>query len=217
MPRELNPELFGPRKQTLPTSHALPSQNTMPHHHSAHSAAPAGGGFTNSHGHAGGNASQSAVQQAILNHPAVSYQQPQMQMPTAPAVHEFEMSEQYRRKIRDLENQVAVLSQKVEKLSSVLDQRFTTLSQTEKAFEQQVKERFEEMSASQAAAVSKLTERRVADVKIQEMIDRHNQLVLNFETRMNQIHKVASEQEMKVMTYQATIDEILREIRNSRR
>lgn len=183
MARELNPELFGPRKPaTVPDR-----QKTAP----------------------------SPVTQAILSHPAVSYTQ--TQVPTPPSVAEFEMTEQYRRKIRDLENQVAVLTQKVEKLSSILDQRFTQLSQSQKAFETQIKERFEEMGASQAAALSKMNERRVADVKIQEMIDRHNQMVLNFETRMNHIHKVASEQEMKIMTYQATIDEILREIRNARR
>lgn len=183
MPRELNPELFGPRKaQTVPNQQMTPAQ----------------------------------VTQAILGaHGSVAAQHQALQMPTAPAVQEFEMAEQYRRKIRDLENQVAVLSQRLEKVTAMYEQRVTQIAQAQKAFEQQTRERFEEMSTSHASAVSKLTERRVADVKIQEMIDRHNQLVLNFETRMNQIHKVASEQEMKIMTYQATIDEILREIRNA--
>jgi hypothetical protein len=187
MPRELNPELFGPRK----TSNAPSSPQMSP----------------------------AQVAQAILGQPTSAYQmhQASLQQPTPPSVQEFEMNEQTRRKIRDLENQVAVLNQKLEKLSSSFEQRMFQASQAHKALEAKMGDQFREMHETQAAATSKLTERRVADAKIQEMIDRHNQLVLQFEQRMNQIHKIASEQEMKIMTYQATIDEILREIRNTRR
>ncbi|MEK6555805.1 MAG: hypothetical protein AABZ31_11220 [Bdellovibrionota bacterium] len=127
--------------------------------------------------------------------------------------HMYETPEAVKRKIRDLENQVQVLQQKIEKLSASFDQRMTQTQSTQKSIEMSLKSSLQEMAQNQANTISKMNERRVADAKIQEMVDRHNSLVQNFEIRMAAMHKVSSEQEMKLMTYQATIDEILREIR----
>lgn len=130
---------------------------------------------------------------------------------------QIETTEAFRRKIRDLENQIQVLNQRMEKMAQHIEQRLTHSQNSQKSLEMSIKNSFQEVAKNQAQTTSKMTERRVSDAKIQEMVDRHNQLVLGFEQRMNQVHKVSSEQEMKLMTYQATIDEILREIRNFKR
>ncbi len=130
---------------------------------------------------------------------------------------QIETTEAFRRKIRDLENQIQVLNQRLEKMAQHIEQRLGHSQNSQKSLEMSIKNSFQEVAKNQAQTTSKMTERRVSDAKIQEMVDRHNQLVLGFEQRMNQVHKVSSEQEMKLMTYQATIDEILREIRNFKR
>lgn len=129
------------------------------------------------------------------------------------SAHQYDTPEALKRKIRDLENQVQVLQQKVEKMTLNFEQRLAMTQSTQKSIELSLKSSLQEMAHNQANTLSKLNERRAADAKIQEMVDRHNLLVQNFEIRMSNMHKVSTEQEMKLMTYQATIDEILREIK----
>ena len=129
------------------------------------------------------------------------------------SAHTYETPEAVKRKIRDLENQIQVLQQKIEKMSSNFEQRLAQTQSTQKSIEMSLKSSLQEMAQNQANTISKVNERRGADAKIHEMIDRHNSLVQNFEIRMAAMHKVSSEQEMKIMTYQSTIDEILREIK----
>lgn len=75
----------------------------------------------------------------------------------------------------------------------------------------------EQFTQQQVIFQSKFNERRNAEDRTQDLIDRHQMLVQNFESRLSQLQKVASEQEFKLKSYQATYDEILREIRNIKR
>lgn len=130
---------------------------------------------------------------------------------------DIETTEAFRRKIRELENQIQVLNQRMEKMAAHIEQKMQHHQNSQKSLEMSIKNSFQEVAKNQAATTSKMTQSRVSDAKIQDMVDRHNQLVLGFEQRMIAAQKVTSEQEMKLMTYQSTIDEILREIRNFRR
>jgi hypothetical protein len=120
------------------------------------------------------------------------------------------------KKMREVEAQVEVLNQKMERWAQIVEGKIQQLQVGQKNIVEHIKQVAENFSAQQAALHSKINERRGADVKAQELIDRHNQVVHNFENRINGLQKITSEQEMKLMTYQATYDEILREIRNIR-
>jgi myosin heavy subunit len=142
---------------------------------------------------------------------------PQLFGPTSAPVIKVEGAQQMQlqsKKVRDVEAQVEVLSEKLDRMVQMLDGKIQQLHGHQKALGEQMKQMAEGFSSQQAALISKVNERRGADIKMQELIDRHNQLVNTFEMRVNQLQKVTSEQEMKVMTYQATYDEVLREIRN---
>jgi uncharacterized protein YoxC len=117
------------------------------------------------------------------------------------------------RKIRDIEAQTDVLNQKLERLARIMEQKVQQLHAAQKALGEQIKQLATTMNEQNAAMHSRLNERRVADAKTQELFDRHNQLVNSFESKINQIQRVATEQEIKVMGYQSTYDEVLREIR----
>lgn len=126
-------------------------------------------------------------------------------------------SQAQQRKLREVEAQVEALNQKMDKWVQILDGKMQQLHSNQKNLMEQIKNTSENFSKQQASMQSRLNERRTADVKTQELFDRHNQLVHNFESRVSQIQKVSSEQEMKLLAYQATYDEILREIRNLKR
>lgn len=117
------------------------------------------------------------------------------------------------RKTRELEAQMDVLNQKIDKWAKILESKFQQMQSVQKNLGEQIRQVSENFSTQQAGIHSKLNERRSADVKVQELVDRHNQLIQSFEGRVSQMQRVASEQEMKLMSYQATYDEILREIR----
>ena len=121
------------------------------------------------------------------------------------------------KQVREIEAQVEVMNQKLDRWAQIVEQKIQQLSAGQKALGEQIKQ-LAEMTAKQNAAMhSRLSERRVAEAKTQELFDRHNQLVNSFEARINHVQKVATEQELKLMNYQATYEEVLREIRNLKR
>jgi peptidoglycan hydrolase CwlO-like protein len=136
--------------------------------------------------------------------------QPQMQiMDSSPNLNA--------RKMRELEVQNETLNQKIEKWVQILDGKIQKIQNSQKNLNDQFKMSTDNVAQQNAIILSKMNERRTADAKVQELVDRHNQLVHNFELRLNQLQKVTNEQEMKLMAYQSTYDEILREIRNLKR
>lgn len=59
---------------------------------------------------------------------------------------------------------------------------------------------------------TKANERRVAEGKIQELIDRHNSLIMNFENRMTHMSRIMNEQELKLYNATAALEDARREI-----
>ena len=133
-----------------------------------------------------------------------------------PAIKVDAGHQQVTKRLRDLEAQVEAVNQKMDRWAQILDGRIQQLHQSQKNLHEQIKMITDGFNKQMAQLHSKINERKTADVKTQELFERHNQLVHNFEVRINQIQKLSNEQEMKLMTYQATYDEILREIRNLR-
>lgn len=63
----------------------------------------------------------------------------------------------------------------------------------------------------------KFQERKALDAKIQEMVDRHNNVVKSFEVRMNQLQKLLVDKEAQVVAAQAAINETKMEIARLKR
>lgn len=134
-------------------------------------------------------------------------------MPEQKLLKEIESNDQLRRRVRELESQNVQLVQKIDKVSQMFEQKSIQQTQALKVLEERFKESLQELARQNAMLASKVSERKMADVKIQELVDRHNQLVQNFEVRLTGAQKISAEQERKLSGYQSTIDEILREIR----
>lgn len=125
--------------------------------------------------------------------------------------------EALKKKLREHESEILRLRQRVDKLTLNLEQRNVQYQQALRSLESQSKAATQELARKLQSMVAKFTEQRVSDAKTQKLIDRHNSLVQNFETRMGNMQKVTSEQELKLMGYQSTLDEIIREIRQLKR
>ena len=77
--------------------------------------------------------------------------------------------------------------------------------------------KFAEIAQKLASLTSKVTERKVSDGKIEDLLNRHNQTVENFELRLQQMQKVINEQEMQLMSYKSALTEAKREMEKLRR
>lgn len=64
---------------------------------------------------------------------------------------------------------------------------------------------------------AKLNERRTLDQKVQEMVDRHNNVIKSFEVRMNHLQKLLAEREAQVVAGQAALNEAKMEIARLKR
>jgi len=123
-------------------------------------------------------------------------------------------NQQLTKRLRDLEAQIETTNGKMDRWAQIIDGRLQQLTQSQKNVTEQIKYVTDSFNKQLAHLHSKINERKTADVKTQELFDRHNQIVHSFENRVGQLQKIVGEQEMKLMSYQATYDEILREIRS---
>lgn len=63
----------------------------------------------------------------------------------------------------------------------------------------------------------KLGERKTLDLKIQEMIDRHNSVLKSYELRLSQLQKLIAEREQQINATQAALNEAKMEIARLKR
>jgi chromosome segregation ATPase len=63
----------------------------------------------------------------------------------------------------------------------------------------------------------KLGERKILDMKVQEMIDRHNTVLKSYELRLSQLQKLIAEREQQVMAATASLNEAKMEIARMKR
>ncbi len=138
---------------------------------------------------------------------------PQLFGPVETPIVKIEGAAIQQRKVSEIESQIENVNQKLDRWAHIMEQKIQQLHTAQKTILGQMKQMSENFSGQIAGMHTKLSERRQVDAKTQEMIDRHNQLVNTFESRFQHLQKVTTEQEIKLMTYQSTYDEVLREIR----
>jgi TolA-binding protein len=64
---------------------------------------------------------------------------------------------------------------------------------------------------------NKLAERKALDMKIQEMVDRHNNIIKSFEVRLNHMQKLLAEKEAQTAAAFAALNEAKMEIARLKR
>ena len=75
----------------------------------------------------------------------------------------------------------------------------------------------QESMAKFAQISGRVNEGRITDSKVQELMDRHNQIIRNFENRLLSLQRLVSEQEMTLHNSQASLEEARNEIARLKR
>lgn len=121
-----------------------------------------------------------------------------------------------KRKVREVENRSKATESRLNSLASTSKTHMERVQGVCQRLDSNIKSTTQEMASRLSLLSGKMTEQRVSDTKIQALIDRHNSVVQSFEQRVAQLQKVISEQEMKILNYHSTLEEIRREFSRQR-
>lgn len=128
------------------------------------------------------------------------------------------------RQVGDLRSQINALQESVRTNNSQLQDfiknanmkmermalQIARLEQTHNAFALESGQKISQVN-------SKITERKSMDMKVQEMVDRHNNVIKSFEVRMGQLQKLLAEKDALLVSAQATLNDAKMEIARLKR
>lgn len=121
------------------------------------------------------------------------------------------------RKMKEFEAKIEQTSSRLNEFANAAKLKIERLTGATQRLDEIIKSGIQDLNGKQAQLISKVNERKVGDMKIQELVDRHNQLVQSFEVRLNQMQKIISEQEMQLLGSRSEIKEAQREIARMKR
>lgn len=115
------------------------------------------------------------------------------------------------------EKRAETFALKLEEISRLVHARLDRFSQAIVRMEEIQSATHQDTIGKIAQIVAKVNERKVSDNKVQELIDRHNTIIRNFENRLHSLQRLVSEQEMTLHNSQAALEETRAELAKSRR
>lgn len=115
------------------------------------------------------------------------------------------------------EKRAEALAAKMEEISRLVHGRLERFSQAIVRMEEIQAQTHQEFTGKMAQIVARVNERKVSDNKVQELIDRHNTVIRNFENRLHSLQRLVSEQEMALHNSQAALEETRAELMKARR
>jgi chromosome segregation ATPase len=116
------------------------------------------------------------------------------------------------KQIKDLEAQIGFNSGRIDEVTKASKLKFDSLQKANKQTEAHTVVRHQSQQAHLAELSGKVTSQRLRDTKIEELINRQNQMVQTFEARMNDVKKVVSEQQYQIMNLKGALKEALRRL-----
>ena len=117
--------------------------------------------------------------------------------------------------INELKLQNHFLSEQLKKVVESMNElikhtnmKFDRVNQTVTRLEQTHNAMADETGLKFAHMASKVAERRTLDAKVQEMVDRHNNVLKTYEVRMQQLQRLLTEKEAQVVGAHAALNEV---------
>lgn len=128
------------------------------------------------------------------------------------------------RQIFELKSQMTQMNQQLEKINQTLNDSMRQQALKTEKFQQNI-HRLEqshnglasEVGQKLSSVAQKMGERRSLDLKIQEMVDRHNNIIKSFEVRMNHLQKILQEREAQIVATQTALNDAKMEIQRLKR
>ncbi|NCN40086.1 hypothetical protein GW916_02445 [bacterium] len=121
------------------------------------------------------------------------------------------------KKVKEMDPRLERTQTRVQELSSSCKLRFERVQSHLQRQAEGTQGQFGDMHAKVAQLLSKVNETRLAENRIQEIVDRHQQVVRSFEARLTQLKKLVSEQELQLSASRAELKDALKEISRLKR
>ncbi len=126
-------------------------------------------------------------------------------------------SSEIKRIEKRLENIVQESRVKHEELIKSVQTRFEMFVQKQASLESQFEALSQDLRSKHSSLSGKVTERHLTDMKTQALIDRHTQLLRQFEQRVASLQRVIEEQEYQIMNYKSALEDARKEIARMKR
>lgn len=144
--------------------------------------------------------------------------------PTAPGAPETTTFLNLDRQVLEMRQLLATLGEELRKVAAQsqefmktshlklerLQQQVTRLEQSHNGMAQEAGQKFHLLS-------QRMGERKALDQKIQDMVDRHTQVIKSFEVRMSHLQRLLTEKEAQFMNAQTALNEMKMELSRLKR
>ncbi len=124
----------------------------------------------------------------------------------------------------NLKGQVLSMAETIAKLVSQLDElqrtshhRLDRMQQNISKLESNDQILAQDTTQKLNQVYNRLGERKSMDLKIQEMVDRHNSVIRTYEVRLNQLQKLLAEKEAQILASQSLMNELKMELSRMKR
>ncbi|MBC7370258.1 MAG: hypothetical protein H7326_01760 [Bdellovibrionaceae bacterium] len=128
------------------------------------------------------------------------------------------------RQIFEIKSQIMSMNDQLSKLTAALNEanktsngKFERVQQTQTRLETSHNGLAMEAGQKIQQINAKLAERKALDAKIQEMVDRHNNVIKSFEVRLNHMQRLLADKENQMAASQAALNEAKMEISRLKR
>lgn len=125
--------------------------------------------------------------------------------------------EALRKKLKELEAAIETQGGRQKDVQEGLKNRFERIQQHLQRQDAQIQTNSQDVHNKLAKVVSRLNERITSDAKIEELMDRQQQVIQGFELRLSQMQKIINEQELMLAAARSELKEAQREIARLKR
>jgi DNA polymerase II small subunit/DNA polymerase delta subunit B len=122
-----------------------------------------------------------------------------------------------RAEFKKMEDRCEVINDRVTETIKTSSLKSEKVSQRVAQVESRVDALAQEIRSKYAQLSGRVTERNLMETEVQSMLDRHNQVVRNFENRMVQMQRLVENQQIMLMNSQAALEESRRELARLKR
>lgn len=129
-------------------------------------------------------------------------------------VHQLE---QLKKRVKDYDQKLIQLNQRQTELLNAMKSRVERVASSSQRTEEYCKINVHELNSKYAIIAGKMTERKLNETKIEEVVDRYSQMMNQMELRLNQLQKIVNEQELQLHSSRNALSEALREMSRLKR
>lgn len=115
-----------------------------------------------------------------------------------------------RGEMQKLTQTVGAFDEKLEDQSAIYEMKLQKLNQYFSNYHENQSKALKALEAKIQILQSQMTERESFDQKTQDLIERHNLLVRNFENKLTHLTRILSEQELQILTSRSALEEFRR-------